>query len=90
MEQKNRNEWKIQTGFKTIILGICLYILELLTLPVFALIQKSLVDGNGFFTNCWKYVGEKPYPMVFLLTGIIIMIGVVLVFLGYKEKDKRN
>ena len=79
---------KIIVGFKTIVLGLCLYVIELLSLPVFGTLQKAQVNGNGFYSDFWKYAGKQPYPITFVLTGIIVVLGIVLVFLGYKEKKK--
>ena len=79
---------KIIVGFKTIVLGLFLYVIELLSLPVFGTLQKAQVNGDGFYSDFWKYAGEQPYPITFVLTGIIVVLGIVLVFLGYKEKKK--
>ena len=77
---------KVIIGFKTIILGLCLYVIELLSLPVFGTLQKIQVSGDGFYTDFWKYAGEQPYPIIFMLTGIIVVLGIILITLGYKEK----
>ncbi len=79
---------KFIVGFKTIILGLCLYVLELLYLPIFGTLQKSQVSGDGFYPDFWKYTGEQPYPIIFLLTGIIVILGIVFMVLGYKDKKK--
>ncbi|MEY8387601.1 hypothetical protein AALC17_09955 [Oscillospiraceae bacterium 38-13] len=79
---------KIIVGFKTIVLGLCLYVIELLSLPVFGTLQKAQVNGDGFYSDFWKYAGEPPYPIIFVLTGIIVVLGIVLAFLGYKGKKK--
>ena len=77
---------KVIIGFKTIILGLCLYVMELLFLPVFGTLQKVQVSGDGFYTDFWKYAGEQPYPIIFMLTGIIVVLGIIFITLGYKEK----
>ena len=77
---------KIMIGYKTIILGLCLYIVELLYLTVFGALQKTQVSGNGFYSDFWKYTGQQPYPIIFLLTGIIIVMGIAFIIWGYKEK----
>ncbi len=77
---------KIMIGYKTIILGLCLYIVELLYLPVFGALQKTQVSGNGFYSDFWEYTGQQPYPIIFLLTGIIIVMGIAFIIWGYKEK----
>lgn len=64
---------KIIIGFKTIILGLCLYIVELLFLPIFGAFQKAQVSGDGFYSDFWMYAGKQPYPLIFVLTGIIIV-----------------
>lgn len=48
---------KVIIGFKTIILGLCLYVIELLFLPVFGTLQKAQVSGDGFYSDFWKYAG---------------------------------
>lgn len=83
--KREDGERKFIVGFKTVILGICLYIMELLSLPVFGVLQKIQVSGNGFFTDFWKYAGNQPYPTIFVLTGVIVVLGVVLMVLGHKE-----
>lgn len=79
---------KIIVGFKTIILGLCLYVTELLSLPVFGVLHKAQVNGDGFYSDFWKYAEKQPYPTIFVLTGIIVVLGAVFVILGYKEKKK--
>ncbi|UNT93254.1 hypothetical protein [Allobaculum sp. Allo2] len=41
-------ESKIIVGFKTVVLGLCLYIIELLSLPVFGILQKCRQTAMGF------------------------------------------
>lgn len=77
---------KIIIGFKAVIWGLSLYIAELLSLPLFGTLQKAQVDRNGFHSDFWAYAGEQPYPTVFILTGVIIVLGTALIILGYKEK----
>lgn len=73
---------KIIIGFKTIIWGLSLYILELLFLPIFGTLQKEQVNGQGFYSDFWKYAGMQPYPAVFILTGIIVVLGVGFMISG--------
>lgn len=73
---------KIIIGFKTIIWGLSLYILELLFLPIFGTLQKEQVNGRGFYSDFWKYAGMQPYPAVFILTGIIVVLGVGFMISG--------
>ena len=77
---------KVIVGFKTIILGLCLYVIELLFLPIFGALQKAQVSGDGFYSDFWRYTGEQPYPIIFVLTGIILVLGIVFMVLGYKEE----
>ncbi|MFR7639862.1 hypothetical protein [uncultured Allobaculum sp.] len=79
-------ESKIIVGFKTVVLGLCLYIIELLSLPVFGILQKMQTNGDGFYSDFWKYAGVQPYPVIFILTGIMIVLGIALIILGYKDK----
>lgn len=79
-------ESKIIVGFKTVVLGLCLYIIELLSLPVFGILQKMQTSGDGFYSDFWKYAGVQPYPVIFILTGIVIVLGIALIILGYKDK----
>ena len=66
------------TGLRTILLGIVLYIIELMFLPLFANWQKNLVDGQGFYTDIMEYTKMQPYPLIFVLTGLIVAIGIDL------------
>lgn len=79
---------KIVVGFKTIILGLCFYVIELLSLPVFGALQKAQVNGDGFYSDFWKYAGEQPYPIIFVLTGMMVVLGIVFMVLAYKDKKK--
>jgi hypothetical protein len=90
MEKISFGERKMIVGFKTIILGLLLYIVELLLLPVFGTLQKIQVNGQGFHSDFWKYTGEQPYPIILILTGIIILMGASLFSMGYKEMKIDN
>lgn len=79
---------KVIVGFKTIILGLCLYVIELLSLPIFGTLQKAQVNGDGFYSDFWKYVGTQPYPIIFVLTGIIVVLGIGFMISGYQEKKR--
>ncbi len=74
---------KFITGFKTVILGLSLFILEFLTLPVFGTLQKLQVSAQGFHSDFWEYAGEQPYPIIFALTGIIVVLGALLMISGW-------
>ncbi len=48
MEKKNFGQEKVLLGIKTIVLGLVLYVLEFLSLPIFGAIHKAQVDGRVF------------------------------------------
>lgn len=73
-------------GFKTMVLGLCLYVAELLSLPVYGALHKLQTGGNGFYSNFWQYAGVQPYPLIFLLTGIITALGAALLLCALREK----
>lgn len=77
---------KIIVGVKTVILGLSFYIIELLLLPVFGALQKAQVGGQGFYTDFMRYAEEQPYPIIFILTAAIIVIGIALIVWGLREK----
>lgn len=79
---------QIATGFRTMILGLCLFVLELLSLPVFGALQKLQVSGNGFYTDYMKYAGLQPYPLIFMLTAVIVVLGAVWMALGFAGQKK--
>ena len=74
------------TGYKTIILGIVLFIAEYLYLPVFACLQKELVNGQGFYTEIMKYTKMQPYPIIFSLTWVIVVLGISLCAISVIKK----
>lgn len=90
MKSERFSERQMILGFKTIVLGICLYIVELLLLPVFGVLQKMHVHGDGYYSKFWKYTGKQPYPTILMLTGIIVIMGIALFIKGYKERDVKS
>lgn len=84
--EKESNEKRIIVGFKTIILGICLYIVELLSLPIFGILQKNQVNGDGFYSDFWKYTASQPYPTIFVLTGMMIVFGIIFMISGCRRQ----
>ncbi len=81
-------EKQIITGFKTIILGLVLLIVELLSVPIFGVLQKLQVNGQGFQDNFMEYVSWFPYPIIFFITALIILFGAIFLITGYKSKSK--
>ncbi len=86
MDKREYAERKIILGVKAVIWAITLFILEFLSLPVFGAIDKAQVNGQGFKTDFMLYTDTQPYPTIFLLTGIIFVIGIVMVVWGLKER----
>ena len=78
----------MKSPLTNVLLGLCLYVIELLFLPIFGALQKAQVSGDGFYSDFWRYTGEQPYPIIFVLTGIILVLGIVFMVLGYKEEKK--
>ena len=76
------------TGLRTILFGIVLCMIELMFLPLFANWQKNLVNGQGFYTDLMEYIKMQPYPLIFVLTGIIVVIGIALCVKSYLSKNK--
>lgn len=74
-------------GFKTIILGLVMLVLELMFLPVFGMIQKSHVNGQGFYVEFIQYAGMQPMPLVFSCTGLIILVGVCFLVQGLRNQQ---
>lgn len=89
MNKGEFNERQIIIGFKTVILGLCLYIVELLFLPIFGHFQKLQVSAQGFQSNFIEYASYQPYPLIFILTGIIVIIGIAFITLGYREMKSK-
>ena len=64
-------------------------VLEFAFLPLYAWIHKTVVDGQGFYSDAIKYAEVQPMPTIFTLTAIIIIVGICFVAAGYFSK-KRN
>lgn len=78
-------------GFKTIVLGCCLLVVEFLFLPLYSYIELLRTGGDGTFRNCLEYAGIQPMPIVFFVTGIIITLGIIMLIRGLiQEKSKKN
>lgn len=60
-------------GFKTIILGLVMLVLELMFLPV--------------FVEFIQYAGMQPMPLVFSCTGLIILVGVYFLVQGLRNQQ---
>ncbi len=82
----NFSHQRIQQGFRTIILGFCLLIVELLFLPIYSYLEKMRTGGTNINRNCLEYATIQPMPLVFAITGIIILFGVLFLISGLKTK----
>lgn len=83
---KDYYEKCVSQGLKIIILGCCLLIGELLFLPFYALLEKMRTGGSGIIKDCIEYAIVQPMPLVFLVTIIILLIGVICLINGLKHK----
>lgn len=87
MRTEEFKERQIIVGFRTTVLGLVLFIIELLWLPVYGALQRYQVNGNGFYEDFMKYACKQPYPLVFMLTAIIIILGISFIVLGYRTEE---
>lgn len=90
MKKEDLSERQIIIGFKTVVLGLCLYIIELLSLPIFGYLQKLQVSGQGFYSDFIKYMSKQPYPLIFTITGAIVIMGIIFMFLGFEGKKEKR
>lgn len=83
---------QIIMGFSSIVLGSILLILEFMFLPIFGKMQKEQVDGQGFYMNFIEYAKVQPMPIIFSITFIIIIIGIIFMLKGYfyKKTNKKG
>lgn len=79
---------QITMGFITVIIGLIMFVLEYMFLPVFGSMQKAQVGGQGFHSDFIKYASVQPMPMIFTITTIVVIVGIALVVKGYV--DTRN
>lgn len=83
---KDYYEKCVSQGLKIIILGGCLLIGELLFLPFFSFLEKMRTGGSNVNRNCIEYATVQPMPLVFSVTIIILLIGVIRLINGLKHK----
>lgn len=76
-------------GFKTIIVGLIMLVLEFMFLPILGTMQKTHVNGQGFYSDFIEYAGMQPMPIIFTLTAIIILVGIFFLLKGlmYKKSN---
>ena len=79
---------QITIGFITVIVGLIMFVLEYMFLPLFGSMQKSQVGGQGFYSDFIKYALVQPMPIIFTITTIVVIVGIVLIVKGYVDKKK--
>jgi transcriptional regulator with XRE-family HTH domain len=77
---------QITIGFRTIITGLIMLVLEFLFLPILGTMQKAQVNGQGFYTDFIKYASYQPMPIIFMLTTAVIVAGLCFILIGYSYK----
>lgn len=89
MENNNTfYEKQIIIGFKTTILALVMFVIELLSLPIYGALQKLQVNGQGFYSEFINYAFQQPYSLIFFITGIIAICGIFFIIIGYRTKNK--
>lgn len=81
---------QITMGIQTVIVGLIMFILEYMFLPVLGSIQKEQVAGQGFYSDFIKYAGVQPMPTIFTFTGILVIVGIILIVKGYVDKKNMH
>jgi len=87
MNMANR---QITTGSLTVVAGMIMFVIELMFLPVFGTLQKEHVNGQGFFSDFMKYAELQPMPIIFTLTGIVVLLGLGFMLTGLFYKKTRR
>lgn len=78
---------QIIMGFRTVVIGFIMLVLEFMFLPIFGTMQKAHVNGQEFYSDFMKYAGMQPMPTIFMLTTILIIVGVCFLLKGYFYKN---
>ncbi len=77
---------QVNLGFKTVVAGLIMLVLEFMFLPVFGALQKAHVDGQGFYSDFIKYAQMQPMPIIYGITIAVIVVGVVFISFGLYSK----
>lgn len=77
---------QVNLGFKTIVAGLILLVLEFMFLPVFGTLQKAHVNQHGFYLDFIQYAGMQPMPIIFGITIAVIVVGVAFLSFGLYSK----
>jgi transcriptional regulator with XRE-family HTH domain len=78
----------ISAGIWSTVIGLVMLVLEFLFLPVYMIIRKSLFSDLGFYVNAIEYAHVQPMPIVFSLTGLIVLFGLGLFIFGSIRKKR--
>jgi len=81
---------QITIGFWTVVTGLIMFVLELMFLPIFGSMQKTHVNGQGFYSDFMNYAIVQPMPAIFTITSIIVMIGIAFMLKGYFYKKYQS
>ena len=82
----NTSHQEIITGFKTMILGFFLLVIDFLLCWAYQL-KEQLID-NAWMPDITFYFSKQPMPVFFLLTSLIILAGLILMAVGLVGKYK--
>ena len=77
---------QVNLGFKTIVAGLILLVLEFMFLPVFGTLQKAHVNQHGFYLDFIQYAAMQPMPIIFGITIAVIVVGVAFLSFGLYSK----
>lgn len=77
---------QITMGFRTVVVGLIMLVLEFMFLPIFGTMQKAHVNGQGFYSNFMNYALVQPMPIIFAVTFVLIIIGIKFMSKGNSYK----
>lgn len=81
---------QITMGFRTVVAGLIMFVLEFMFLPIFGTMQKAQVNGQGFYTDFMRYAKVQPMPAIFTVTSFLIIIGIAFLLKGYFYKKNNS
>lgn len=73
-------------GIKTIIFGCCMITVDLFYLPVYAYLEQLRNGDPSPSRTCISYVSEVPMMIALLAAGVVVLMGLVLLLQGSREK----
>ena len=77
---------QITMGFRIVVIGLLMFVLEYMFLPLFGSMQKAQVSGQGFYSDFMEYAKIQPMPVIFTITAFVVIIGIILIAKGYFDK----